>query len=163
MTSPVTQPDYEMTRRLVEVFSADSALQSLLYPEWASPKQGPNDTRIYGAHADIRDIALLTILPRVIIDLQLLSNNWEQEDEDTNSAPVEVHIHSFAPKDQYDTAEKIDSRIRTIISSTYLTNSRIIASELVQNGPKRRSVETRFEDAWRLTTGYKAENVGVIA
>ena len=159
--SEETLPDYELTRRLVEVFSEDADLQSLLYPSWSPAKVNTSDTRIYGAHADIRDPALLLVLPRVIIEATLEENEWEQRDV-RRSSPVSVFIHSFAVKEQYHTAELIDARIRTIIGSTYLTNSRIIASELVSHGKRRRFVETRFDDAWRITSGFSAQNVGVL-
>ncbi len=161
MTAPTTSPDYELTRRLIEVFSDDAELQTLLFPDWSVPKQNVLDTRIYSAHTDIRHPDLLTVTPRVIVDARLDSNDWEQQDARLSS-PVTVHIHSLVAKDQYHSAILIDTRIRTIISSTYLTSTRIIASELVQSGVQRRFVEKLFDDAWRLVTPYNAQNVGVL-
>lgn len=157
----VTLPDYELTRRLIQIFSADTTMQELLFPSWAPSSQGPKDTRIYGAHVDLREPSLLTVLPRIIIDSRLVSNDWEQPDI-KRSGPVVVHFHSLSPREQYYGAELIDTRIRTILSSTYLTNTRIISSELVPEGQRRRYVETKFDDAWRVTSRFEAQNVGVL-
>lgn len=160
MVAEVT-PDYEMTRRLVALFSEDATVQELLYPQWAEPKQNDLDSRIYDAHADIRHPAIIGILPRIIIDARILDNDWEQVDS-AKSGPVIVHVHCLSRKDQYRTALLLDTRIRTIVSSTYLTDSRIIASELVQQGERREFVDKLFDDAWRLVTTYRAANVGVL-
>lgn len=156
------EPGYEVRRRIIEVIGGDSIVHSLLFPNWAQPQINANDTRVYNAHANLRDEQLLQVLPRVLVEVRLDSNNWEQQEDVTNSAPVTVWIHCIVPRDQDGTAELLDSRIRTLFSSTYLTNSRIIMSELVQTGQRYQLPEREFNDAWRYSSQYHAVNAGVL-
>lgn len=159
---PVRSASAELTRRLIEVLRADGTITALLYPTWAPPQKNDNDTRVYNAHVAIDDPELLQILPRIIVEC--VEDPFDAEQDDVwHSSSVDVRFHSVVPKDQYDHADVINSRIRTIIDSTYLTNSRIIASKLTVVGRPRSTVETGFYDALRLTSTFNAPNVGVLA
>jgi hypothetical protein len=154
-------PAHELNRRLIEVLRSDPQLGGLLFPAWSPTPVTPDDTRIYNAHVAIDDPKLLQILPRVIVECQ--QDIFDVEQPNPKSGPVNVWFHCIVPKDQYDHAEAMDLRIRTIIASTYLTSSRIIASGLNEIAPRRRTVETAFYDAWRITSAFQAPNVGVLA
>jgi hypothetical protein len=155
-------PAHELNRRLIEVLRSDPVMGSLLFPAWSPTPVTTDDTRVYNAHVAIDDPKLLQVLPRVIVECQQDTFEVEQTDL-VKSAPVNVWFHCIVPKDQYDHAESLDARIRTIIGSTYLTSSRIIASSLSEVATRRRTVETAFYDAWRITSAFQAPNVGVLA
>lgn len=154
-------PDYELCRRVIEILEADDTLVSLLFPDWAPNAVEEEDKRIYNVRPNL-GTEQLQVLPRIIIETMLDENPWEQNDLAALSAPVRLWTHVLTPNDRYDHCEAIDARIRTIIGSTYLTNSRIIASELVPSGSRRRVVEREFNDANRLSTPYTSANVGVL-
>lgn len=162
MTDPVYGPAHEVNRFLITTLRNDAPLQVLLFPTWSPTAVSANDIRIYNAHVAITDPNLLQVLPRIIVECQSDPLAVEQEDV-ARLADVKVWFHSVVPKDQYDLAEAIDVRIRTIISSTYLTSSRIIGSQLYEVDTRKRIVETAFYDAWRITSAFQTDNVGVLA
>lgn len=162
MTDPVYGPAHELNRFLIGVLRNDGPLNTLLFPVWSPVIAGVPDTRIYNAHVAITDPKLLQILPRVIVECQQDVQNVEQP-EPHKIATVNVWFHSIVPKDQYDLAEAIDVRIRTIMSSTYLTSARIIGSQLYEVDVRKRITETAFYDAWRITSAFQTEHVGVLA
>lgn len=162
MTDPVYGPSHELNRFLIATLHNDAPLQVLLFPTWSPTAVSANDTRIYNAHVGITDPNLLQVLPRIIVECQS-DPQYVEQPEPHKIANVSVWFHTVVPKDQYDLAEAIDVRIRTIMSSTYLTSSRIIGSQLYEVDTRKRIVETAFYDAWRLTSAFYAEHVGVLA
>jgi len=162
MTDPVYGPAHEFNRLIITTLRADGPLQRLLFPFWNPVAVTDDDTRIYNAHVAIDDPKLLQILPRVIVECQQDVHDVEQP-EFYRIASVAVWFHSIVPKDQYDLAEAIDVRIRTIMASTYLTSSRIITSPMYEVAPRKRITETAFYDAWRITSSFQAEHIGVLA
>lgn len=162
MTDPVYGPAHELTRFLIGVLKNDATLHTLLFPTWSPTPVSANDVRVYNAHVAITDPNLLQTLPRIIVECQSSPDDTEQP-EPHRIADVSVWFHTIAPKDQYDHAEAIDVRIRTIMSSTYLTSSRIIGSQLYEADNRKRTVETAFYDAWRLTSMFYTDKLGVLA
>lgn len=159
---PTYGPAYELQRRMIEVLRADSALQELLFPLWNPTPVSPDDTRVYGSRPKIGNPKLLVVLPRIIVECQADTHDFEQNDI-TLSAPINVWLHSLTPKDQYDHAELMDARIRTIFGSTGLSNSRIIGADLYDVGGRRYFTETSFNDANRIVSEFAVASVGVLA
>src|SRR4051812_3819765 len=99
MPAPTVGPGYELQRRLVEVFTADSTLNSLLFPAW-SPQRDASDLRIYGISPSINNRLTIDALPRVIIEVVQDASNWEQYDP-SDSGPADVYMHTLTPSDHY--------------------------------------------------------------
>ena len=158
--APTVGPSYLMQKHLVKLLTEDEELQELLFPVWA-PQEAPEDKRIYGISPSINDRKIVDSLPRIIVETEQNSANWEQPDP-SDSGPIHVYMHVFVPADHYNQGELIDWRIRTLIGSTNFSGADIIAAELIQTGARRRMVQSAFLDAWHIMTPYISRNVGVL-
>lgn len=165
MTTPYG-PGFELQRAIVAMLVADTTIQGWLFglgPDGvltAPPRAGAGDQRVYGADADIPE-AFRTILPRILVEVQMAGSTWEQPDQ-SDSGVARAFTHCFAARGDRSRAEAMDQRVRRLLRSTSLSDARIITAELVPTGNRMTAIETAFDDAHRITTPFVSANAGVI-
>lgn len=158
-------PEYELKAVVVAALRNDDVLTALLFPPDA-PASEPTDRRIYESDVYLPP-ELRYSLPRILVEVDGDSANWEQDDPAGDLGPATVRLHHFVPEDDRERIEDLAKRttqvMATLRGSTPFEGDRIIAAELVKSGPRIKGREPAFNDAYRLTETYISRMVGVIA
>jgi hypothetical protein len=156
------EPDYEVTRRVVQLLRGDSEINSLLFSEKAAVHV--SDVRVYSAYVELPESPpLRSTLPRMLVEARgVVRLLLEQENNPQQPlGDVDVWLHCLVPATNEQLAEQLDARARDVIASTPLSTPRILGSGLVPNGSRLKVREPAFS-AWRLTRQYRAHLVGVL-
>lgn len=166
MIPPRQSVKLELQRRIISVLKADSELQTLLFPAWTKPRINDEDDRIYRSQVDFSRVAngtdLAQIPVRVLIEARRVPHQMEQDDLEMGSGEVSLYVHVLVPKDQYLHGDRIMQRVRHVLLSTGMSDSRIIAGDLFEVGDQLDARESNFQDAHRLTQQFRSASVGVL-
>lgn len=155
-------PAAELTKRLVDLFRANAPLQVLLFPTW-SPSTDALDKRVWSAFVELPVIpALREALPRVLVECVENAHDREHDDPAILSSDVTVFIHTVVPKQEEELGDQIDTLLRTLVLSTWLSNTRIIAANLVPEGQRRKERIAAFNDAWEYVSRFSSPSVEVL-
>ena len=157
----------ELQRRIVNFLRADTILAdpagSMLFPDWA-PQINGDDLRVYEEtielpeHPDVREA-----LPRILVGVRAAGSDREQRGAGDHEGPAVVDIRVVTPKEESQLCDEIAARVSTLIASTWLSDARIIAAELVPDGRVSKGRISAFNGAWEILDRYSTENVGVVA
>lgn len=156
-------PEYELKIIIVAALRESTNLHALLFPSDV-PQVNPLDTRVYESDAYL-PAELRGVLPRLLVEVDSDTTNWEQEDPAGDLGPITVRLHHFVAQDDRERLEDMalqTSLIMDLIGETPPAPDRIIASELVKTGVRVKNREPAFNDAYRLTETYLSRLVGVI-
>lgn len=149
--------DSELTRRVVGVLRADSALTTLLFSVKA--RINPADDRIWHAQVELPEGDLLrSVLPRVLVESVLTENAYEQA---AALGAVGIITHTFTDADDWDLGDRIDARVREVLADN-VSDSRIASAELVPSGQRQVGREVAFNNAWRISTRYDTALAAVL-
>jgi hypothetical protein len=154
---------YVLVGRIVEVLRGDPALNTLLFPPGADAV-GPDDRRIYAENVELPEGPIRSVLPRILVAAIETPFPAEQAAADgpLPYADCLVWTHIFVEADRPQLGEAISARVRDILISTPLSDSRIIASALVPSGTRQPVREVAFRNAWRMSREYRTQ-AGVLA
>lgn len=157
-------PGAAMRQRIVDFLRADGELctvpDGLLFPTYA-PQIEADDVRIYEASVQFPPgSAMVQQLPRVLIECFAKANMDEQDPVSILSAPVRVITRTLVAKEDADLGDRIDAYIASLLLSTWLTDARIIAAKLSEDGDQSRRRLDVFNGAWEIIHGYSAPRVG---
>jgi hypothetical protein len=146
-----------MAGRIVEVLRASSTLNALLFSKTAA--LSPFDYRIYIDQDELPEGPIREVLPRILVASFSVPFETEQPSADSSDlyATVGVTVHSLAEAKERDLAERLNAEVRDILVSTPLSNASIIASGLVPESTMRPMREVSFRNAWRYSTGFRAQ------
>lgn len=149
-----------LTGRIVQVLRLDADIATMLFED--RPPVSPFDDRVYSATAELPEEAVREVLPRILVAVVESAMDTEQ-DEASSSRPMAdcaVFIHAFSEADDEDLGQRLAARARTVLTSTWLTDARIIVSKLTWVG-SRHARESSFRDAHRFTIELRT-NAGVL-
>lgn len=155
-------PGYELLSYIVTTLRADSALNALLFSIDAQIKA--EDTRVYESEADLAQVGLASVLPRVTVAVALDTFVWEQSGGE--SGPCTVYVHHFAQRDESVLVQKLAKRTDDILDalagSTGSLSARIMIAPLTRSGPQIKDRQPAFDEARRITNTYSTRLVGVL-
>lgn len=165
------QPDYEVTRFVVEKLRSEPVLWNpndpndpgLMYV--LTPRLVNGDDRIYSAYVELPENSQLrSALPRIHIEARQDGGiAAEQTDVLVPSGMVTIYVNTIVPRTREQLGEQIDAVARRVLLSTLMSNARILGSPLDENVERRQKArESTFGDVWRITSAYRARRVEVI-
>jgi hypothetical protein len=159
-------PAIALTRKVVAMLRADAALSNgstgLLYA--IETMVDANDYRVWSVDTQFpSDPNVILRWPRIMVEAVGGANNYEQDDPDVLVGPVRLSLHTVAPKDQEELAERIDAYLNRLVLSTWLSDARIITARLVLSAERRKVRVPVLNGAWQITSGFSTPNVGSLA
>ena len=162
-------PEYEVTRRVVELLRADVTLcssvvgsEGLMYQ--LTPRLMVGDDRVYSAYVELPENSQLrSALPRIHVETRQDEFMTEQIDAAVPAASVTIWVNTIVPADREQLGEQIDARLRVVLMSTGLTSARILASGITVDAERRQKVrEAALGGVWRITSVFRSRLVGVL-
>lgn len=158
-------PSTEVAVAIINMLRADPVLSDpttgmLFGTSW--PQRDVEDFRVWTDQPDLStDTASRDVMPSVFIEATQYPVDREQAST-TLEGDVNIYVHTVAPRQFQELAERIDAHIAVKFVSTQLSGERIIAAALVPTGLRRVTRNAARDDAWEVITQYRSSSVGVL-